>query len=320
MTKINRTAVIGAGLMGRGIAQVFARAGCQVSLYDVDEKALGRALDLIRSDLSLLTRHGVIGEKMIPPVLSRIITRKGLEESVAEADLVVEAVPERVDLKQEVFSRVEACCPEHAILATTTSVIRVGDIASACQRPERVVGTHWMNPPFVLPLVEIVRGPATSKKVVETVRSFLEEKCGKRTVTCGDTPGFLVNRMAAAVLAEAAKLVEEGATSFEDIDRAWKEHLGFVLLLFGPFGNLDYIGLDVVYMAAKYLAWALKDERYTPPSWFEGKVSRGELGVKAGKGIYDYSGRSPEDLWQERVEKLLDILGKVRWNVESTED
>jgi len=297
--------------MGRGITQVFARAGCQVSLYDVDEEALEKALNLIKMDLSLLVLHGVINEREIPSILDRITPQGVLERAVAEADLVVEAVPERVDLKQEVFSQVEACCPRRAILATTTSVIRVGDIASACKRPERLVGTHWMNPPFVLPLVEIVRGPVTAEEVVGTVKSFLERRCGKRTVICGDTPGFLVNRMAAAVLAEAARLVEEGVASFEDIDRAWRDHLGFVLLLFGPFGNLDYIGLDVVYMAAKYLAWALKDERFTPPSWFEKKVGRGELGIKSGKGIYDYSGRGPEEMWRERVEKLLRILGKV---------
>jgi 3-hydroxyacyl-CoA dehydrogenase len=165
-----------------------------------------------------------------------------------------------------------------------------------------------MNPPFVLPLVEIVKGPSTSEEIVKTVKIFLEEQCGKRTVICKDTPGFLVNRMMAAVLVEASKMIAEGLGTFEDIDRAWKEHLGVIFLEFGPFGNIDHIGLDVVNLAANYLAFTLEDERYRPPEWLLEKVNNGDLGTKSGKGIYDYGGKSAEDMRLERVEKLLKLL------------
>ncbi|MFX1563199.1 MAG: 3-hydroxyacyl-CoA dehydrogenase family protein [Promethearchaeota archaeon] len=311
MKEINRTAVIGAGRMGHGIAQVFAQSGCHVSLYDVDEDTLNQAPEHIKANLTLLVQRRVINEENIPTTLDRIHLETNLKTTVAKADLILEAVPERVDIKQDVFSKVEGCCEKDAILSTTTSVIRVGDIASTCKTAERLVGTHWMNPPFVLPLVEIIRGPDTNEEVIKQVRYFLEDKCGKQTVTCGDTPGFLVNRMAGAVLTEAAKLIDEGVATPKDIDRAWKEHLGFIFLQYGPFGNLDYIGLDVIVLAAKYLAWALKDDKYTLPKWLESHVLKGELGVKTGKGIYEYPGQTPEELQLGRVEQLLELLQKV---------
>jgi 3-hydroxybutyryl-CoA dehydrogenase len=126
-------------------------------------------------------------------------------------------------------------------------------------------------------------------------------------VTCGDAPGFLVNRMAAAVLVEAAKMIEEGVATFEDIDRAWKEHMGYIFLQFGPFGNIDHIGLDTITMAANYLAFVLEDERFRPPSWLQEKVNAGNLGVKSGKGVYEYS-KSPEDMRIERIRKLLELI------------
>ncbi|MFX1562367.1 MAG: 3-hydroxyacyl-CoA dehydrogenase family protein [Promethearchaeota archaeon] len=316
MREINRTAVIGSGIMGHGIAQVFAQAGCQVSLFDVDEKVLKRTPERIQANLRLLAQYGLITEENISSTLDRIHLENSLKTAVTKADLILEAVPERVDIKQDVFSKVEACCDKDAILTTTTSVIRVGDIASACKSAERLVGTHWMNPPYILPLVEIVRGSKTTKKVVEDVRSFLEKKCGKRTVTCGDTPGFLVNRMAGAVLMEAAKLIDEGVATQRDIDQAWKEHLGYILLQYGPFSNLDYIGLDVVVLAAKYLAWALKDDKYKLPRWIESHVLKGELGVKTGKGIYEYPNQTPEDLQLKRAQQLLKLLQRV----ESSQD
>jgi 3-hydroxybutyryl-CoA dehydrogenase len=211
-------------------------------------------------------------------------------------------------LKQKVLGAAEEVSKKDAILATTTSVIQVSDIGANLNRPEQFVGCHWMNPPYVLPLVEIIPGPHTSDDVVKSVRIFLEDTCGKKTVTCGDAPGFLVNRMAAAVLVEAAKMIEESVASFEDIDRAWKEHMGYIFLQFGPFGNIDHIGLDVITMAANYLAFVLEDERFRPPSWLQEKVEAGDLGTKSGKGVYDYGDRSPEDLRIERIHKLLELI------------
>lgn len=311
MKEITKTTVLGAGAMGHGIAQVFAQAGCEVTLYDIDQQILDHAKEQVNANLLLLKNHKIIQRENIPLILSRITPEPNFDTAVTDADLVLEAVPERLDLKREIFTKAETKCPKDAILTSTTSVIRVGDIAEAIKTPHRLVGTHWMNPPFVLPLVEVIRAPKTSETVIEQTRTFLEQKCGKRTVTCNDTPGFIVNRLAGAILTEAAKLIEEGIASHVEIDRAWKEHLGLIFLLYGPFGNLDYIGLDVLVMAAKYLAWALEDDKYTLPKWLEEKALKGDLGVKTGKGIYKYVNQSPEQLRQKRAEDIIELLQKV---------
>jgi 3-hydroxyacyl-CoA dehydrogenase len=297
--------------MGHGIAQVFAQAGCAVELYDIDTKALDHAKDHIKANLQFLLNYKVITKESIPVSLSRINLEPDFDSAVSNADLILEAAPERLDLKRELFSNVEAVCSTKAILTSTTSVIRVGDIAEGLKRPERLVGTHWMNPPYVLPLVEIIRAPKTSEQAINHVKTFLEKQCGKRTLICNDTPGFIVNRLAGAILKEAAILIEEGVATHKEIDQAWKEHLGPVFLQYGPFGNLDYIGLDVIVLAAKYLAWALDDDQYKLPKWLEDTVLKGDLGIKTGKGIYEYPNQSPEQLQQKRAEKLLELLQKV---------
>jgi 3-hydroxyacyl-CoA dehydrogenase len=307
MAKIKKTRVIGAGAMGHGIAQVFAQAGCDVVIIDMNEEILANAKLHVEANLKLLAQNGMAKEDTIPSILARIQTMTA-DETPPDADFIIEAVPEDVELKQKVLGAAEMTSGKDAILATTTSVIQVRDIGETLERPEQFVGAHWMNPPYVLPLVEIIPGPHTKNEVVTTTRAFLEETCGKRTVTCGDAPGFLVNRMAAAVLVEAAKMIEDGVASFEDIDRAWKEHMGYIFLQFGPFGNIDHIGLDVITMAANYLAFVLEDDRFRPPAWLQEKVDVGDLGAKSGKGIYEYSGKSPEDLRIERIRKLLEII------------
>jgi len=307
MGEIYRVSIIGAGLMGHGIAQTCAQANCYVKLYDIKSEILENALKRIRSNLKLLAEERIIKHQDIDNVLSNINIVNKLEECVKETDLVIEAVPEDLKLKRKVFSEVEKYCPEDTILATTTSVISIGDISEAVEKPERMVGTHWMNPPFILPLVEIIRGPQTSDSTVERIKEFLENKCKKKTIVCRDSPGFLVNRMAAAVLAEASKLVESGITNIEDIDRTWTEHLGLIYLLFGPFRNLDYIGLDIIYFASIYLSNALKDERFKPPNWLLNKVKRGQLGIKTGEGIYKYE-KTFEEMYSQRIRSIIKIL------------
>jgi len=307
MAKMKNTRVIGAGAIGHGIAQVFAQSGCDVVLIDMNEEILSTAKSHIDANLRLLAEYGLADIDDIPSILERIRTVRA-DELPPPADFIIEAVPEDVELKQKVLGAAEKSSGKDTILATTTSVIQVTDIGEMLERPENFVGAHWMNPPYVLPLVEIIPGPKTKHEVVASVRTFLEETCGKRTVTCGDAPGFLVNRMAAAVLVEAAKMIEEGIASFEDIDRAWKEHMGYIFLQFGPFGNIDHIGLDVINMAANYLAFVLEDDRFRPPAWLQEKVDAGDLGTKSGKGVYEYHGKSPEDMRIERIRKLLKVI------------
>ncbi|MFX1605493.1 MAG: 3-hydroxyacyl-CoA dehydrogenase family protein [Promethearchaeota archaeon] len=306
--KITKTHVIGAGAMGHGIAQVFAQAGCDVIVSDVNEEILQKAKSHVETNLNFLVQYNLVETESIPEILGRIQTVTSQDEVSLDVDFIIEAVPEDVDLKQKVLGAAEIASRKDAILATTTSVIQVSDIGANLERPEQFVGVHWMNPPYVLPLVEIIPGPQTSDDVVKSVRIFLDDTCGKKTVTCGDAPGFLVNRMAAAVLVEAAKMIEEGIASFEDIDRVWKEHMGYIFLQFGPFGNIDHIGLDVITMAANYLAFVLEDERFRPPSWLQEKVEAGDLGTKSGKGVYDYGDKSPEDLRIERIRTLLELI------------
>jgi 3-hydroxybutyryl-CoA dehydrogenase len=308
MVKIKKTHVIGAGAMGHGIAQVFAQSGCDVVISDINEEILKTAKEHIETNLRFLVQYSEVVKSEIPDILSRVTTILSSDDTTYDADFIIEAVPEDLDLKQNVLGVAEKASSPETILATTTSVIQVGDIGATLERPEQFVGVHWMNPPYALPLVEIIPGPKTKDEVVKSVKSFLEETCRKRTVTCGDAPGFLVNRMAAAVLVEAAKMIEEGVASFEDIDRAWKEHMGYIFLQFGPFGNIDHIGLDTITMAANYLAFVLEDDRFRPPAWLQQKVNAGDLGTKSGKGIYDYSGRSPEDLRIERIQRLLELI------------
>lgn len=311
MSKITKTAVLGAGAMGHGIAQVFAQAGCSVKLFDIDEQILKHVKEHIEANLQFLAKYELLSDDSIPPILARINPEPDFNAAVSDAELILEAVPERLDLKQEVFSKAEKLTAKGTILASTTSVIRVGDIAEGLKSPERLVGTHWMNPPFVLPLVEVIRGPKSTEAAIKRVTSFLEKQCGKRTITCNDTPGFIVNRLAGAVLTEAAKLIEEGIASHEEIDRAWKEHLGLIFLQYGPFGNLDYIGLDVIVLAAKYLAWSLQDDRYQLPKWLEETVLKGDLGVKTGKGIYEYPNQSVDMLREKRARELLELMQQV---------
>ena len=304
--KIKKTYVIGAGAMGHGIAQVFAHSGCDVIISDVNEDILQKAKSHVETNLNFLVQYNMVESGEIGSILDRITTVTG-SDIPSDVDFIIEAVPEDVDLKQKVLGAAEASCRKDAVLATTTSVIQVSDIGALLDRPEQFIGAHWMNPPYVLPLVEIIPGPNTSDEVIKSVRTFLEDTCGKKTVTCGDAPGFLVNRMAAAVLVEAAKMIEEGVASFEDVDRAWKEHMGYIFLQFGPFGNIDHIGLDTITMAANYLAFVLEDDRFRPPSWLQEKVNAGDLGVKSGKGVYEY-GKSPEEMRIERIRMLLELI------------
>jgi 3-hydroxyacyl-CoA dehydrogenase len=310
MNEIKKTRVIGAGTMGHGIAQVFAHAGCDVILTDMNREILDAAKSHIEVNLKFLAGYNLVDESAIPSIVGRISFLTNEDNIPADAELIIEAVPEYLDLKQKVLTTAESESSGKTILSSTTSVIQVTDIGEPLDRPEQFIGMHWMNPPHVLPLVEIIPGPTTSKDVIAQTKSFLEDQCMKKTVVCGDAPGFIVNRLAAAVLVEAAKMIEDGIATFEDIDRAWKEHMGYILLKFRPFGNIDHIGLDVITMAANYLAFVLEDERYRPPSWMQEKVNAGDLGTKTGKGVYDYPGKTPEELRIERIQKLLDLIKK----------
>jgi 3-hydroxybutyryl-CoA dehydrogenase len=279
-----RLAVIGAGLMGSGIAQVAAQAGWTVTLRDLDDAATGRGVEGIRRSLEKFASKGAVEPGDVEAALGRITTTTDLE-AAAEADIVVEAVFERLDVKQDVFRQLDKICRPEAVLATNTSAIPVTQIAAATQRPESVVGTHFFSPVPMMKLCELVRGYKTSDATLATARSFAEE-IGKTCVVVNrDIAGFVTTRLIAALVVEAVKLVESGVISPEDLDTACKLGFGHAM---GPLATTDLTGVDVLLHATKNIYTDTAEEKFFPPELLQRMVAAGDLGRKTGKGFYDY--------------------------------
>jgi 3-hydroxybutyryl-CoA dehydrogenase len=273
--------VIGAGSMGHGIAQVSAMAGHDVVLNDVDEKRVASGLDGIESNLDGGVQRGKVTEAGREETLERIDGEVGLGVAVADADLVVEAVPEDVDLKRDVFTDVEAAAPADAILGTNTSSLSVTELASALEAPERAVGLHFFNPPHIMDLVEVVVAEQTSGAVEARAVEYVEE-LGKEAVVVRDSAGFASSRLGVALGLEAIRMVESGVASVEDIDTAMEEGYSHPM---GPLELTDLVGLDVRLDIAEYLREEL-GERFRPPQLLKQKVRAGKLGKKTGEGFY----------------------------------
>lgn len=279
-----RLAVIGAGLMGSGIAQVAAQAGWEVTLRDLDDAATRRGIDGIRTSLERFAAKGRIEAADVEAAVSRITPTTDLE-AAADADVVVEAVFERLDVKQEVFRALDKICAPGAVLATNTSAIPVTQIAAVTQRPEAVVGTHFFSPVPMMQLCELVRGYKTSDETLATARAFAEE-IGKTVVVVNrDIAGFVTTRLIAALVVEAVKLVESGVVSPEDLDVACKLGFGHAM---GPLATTDLTGVDVLLHAAKNIYTDTADEKFFPPELLQRMVTAGDLGRKTGKGFYSY--------------------------------
>jgi 3-hydroxybutyryl-CoA dehydrogenase len=279
-----RLAVVGAGLMGAGIAQVAAQAGWQVTLRDLDDAATSRGLDGIRRSLEKFAGKGVLQPAEVEAALGRITPTTDLE-AVADADIVVEAVFERLEIKQEVFRALDKICGPDAVLATNTSAIPVTQIAAVTERPEAVVGTHFFSPVPMMKLCELVRGYKTSDATLATARSFAEE-IGKTVVVVNrDIAGFVTTRLIAALVVEAVKLVESGVVSPEDLDTACKLGFGHAM---GPLATTDLTGVDVLLHAAKNIYTDTADEKFFPPELLQRMATAGDLGRKTGKGFYTY--------------------------------
>ncbi len=303
---IRTVAVIGAGIMGHAIAQVFARGGYKVNLLDVDQERLDKALVAIRLNLELLARVGIGTKDESDRIVSNITTTLDLEQACAGADFVEEAVTENMELKKEIFRNLEAACPDHAVFASNTSTQRISEIASAVSRPEKVIGMHWMLTPYIRPLVEITPGEKTAPETVRLVKR-LAESLGKVPVVAPDKPGFIVNRLQAGVFKEALALLEEGV-SIEDIDSVWTRHLGLRYCMMGPFAGMDQMGLDTLYLASLYLAAVFEDESWKPTPALGKLFEDGEYGLKTGKGFYDYAGQDVDVLLRQRDQELIELM------------
>lgn len=285
MFDISKVTVIGAGTMGHGIAQVAAAAGCQVRLYDVRGELVEAGLAKVRANLDAGVAKGKVSEEQRSSTLANLSGSAELEAAVSGAQLVVEAVPEKLALKQELFGKVAAIVGEQAILATNTSSLSVTAIASAVPAPGRVVGTHFFNPVHVMKLLELVVGEQTAPEVLEAVKSW-GGRLGKDCIVVRDSPGFATSRLGLVIGLEAIRMVEEGVASAEDIDKAMCLGYGFPM---GPLKLTDLVGLDVRLSIAEYLAKNLKQgAHFEPPALLRAMVSEGKLGKKSGQGFYKW--------------------------------
>jgi 3-hydroxybutyryl-CoA dehydrogenase len=281
--EIRTVGVVGAGQMGGGIAQVAAQADLDVLLYDVAPKMFDRALGGIEKSLMRLKEKGRLGARDLADVIGRVRTTTRLEDFEA-ADLVIEAAPEDFDIKKELFQRLDGICRPGVILASNTSSISLTELGATTRRAGDVIGMHFMNPPAVLQLVEIVRGLATSDETCDTVRA-LAERMGKVTILAKDYAGFIVNRILLPMINEAIYAVYEGVGSVEDIDSGMK--LGTNQPM-GPLALADLIGLDTCLAILVRLHTSLGEDKYRPCPLLRNYVAAGYLGRKAGKGFYDY--------------------------------
>lgn len=282
---IRTVAVLGAGTMGHGIAQVCAAAGCEVALHDVSEEAVGRGLDRIRANLDKGVELGKVSAEIRGEVLGRITTTTSVTQASTGADLVVEAAPEVMDLKAEIFAEVDAAAPEHALLATNTSSLSIEKIAAAVKEPARFLGLHFFNPVHIMKLVEVVWGPDTSDATRLAGAAFVR-RLGKEPVVVKDAPGFASSRLGIVLGMEAIRMVEQGVAAPEDIDKAME--LGYRHPM-GPLKLTDLVGLDVRLGIAEYLRDTLGSDAFEPPELLRRMVAEGKLGKKSGQGFYDWS-------------------------------
>ena len=275
--------VVGAGQMGAGIAQVAACSGYQVMIADIDEEAVNRGMDTIRSSLQKLTSRGKISQQTAASALSCISTTVRIQE-LSGSDLVVEAVPEIKELKARTFEQLDNLCKDEAILATNTSSISIDSIASSTNRPGRVIGMHFMNPVPIMKLVEVIKGTHTEPEVTAEVTRVIES-LGKTPLECNDSPGFVSNRILCPMINEAIITLDEGVADPEAIDGIMKLGMNHPI---GPLALADLIGLDTVLNIMRVLHEGLADDKYKPAPLLVSMVEEGKLGRKTKKGVYDY--------------------------------
>ena len=309
-------ACLGAGRMGRGIAVAFAYAGHDVVMIDVKTRAAQQfatlradALGEIRKTLASLARFGLLADHEADAVIARVsvVPAEDMAAALAGAGIVFEGVPEVVDLKREVLGAASKCVEPDTIIASTTSTILVDDLSGAVQRPERFLNVHWLNPAYLIPLVEISPGTVTDPAILARVKALLEG-IGKVPVVCAATPGFIVPRIQALAMNEAARMVDEGVASAEDIDKAIRYGFGFRYAVLGLLEFIDWGGGDILYYASRYLEGALGSDRYRAPEVISRNMREGRIGLRTGAGFLDYSGLDVDAYREQRLAALVDML------------
>jgi 3-hydroxybutyryl-CoA dehydrogenase len=303
--EVRNIAVIGAGMIAPGVAQVFATKNYNVYIYARRQEALPAAIERIRANLSTMAKRGVGLESEIEPAISRIKTTTELSKAAADAHLVIECVSENLELKQQFFQNLDQLCPPETILATNTSVMSITEIASKAKRRERIVGTHFWNPPYLIPLVEVTKAKYTSDEVMETTYQVMKN-AGKHPVKCmKDVPGFIANRLQHALWREAISMVEHGICDAAAVDEAIKNGFAIRLPVLGPIENADMVGLDLTLSIHDYILKYLESSPYPSPLLKE-KVEKGELGFKTGKGFQTWSAEEAEKSRSKLLEYLIE--------------
>ncbi|MFD1039616.1 3-hydroxyacyl-CoA dehydrogenase family protein [Virgibacillus byunsanensis] len=301
---IQNITVLGSGVMGHGIAQNYAFAGYMVHMYDLKEAYLTKALTLIDANLSLLIRENIITQEEKDSTLERITVTTDLVTATKNADFITEAVPEVLDIKHTLFKKLEEVTGKDTIIASNTSTFSVAQLAEKMENPNRLIITHFFNPAQIVPLVEIVKHDKTSDSVVDTAMNLMKAIGKSPVVLNKDVPGFIANRLQAALVREAFYLLDEGVADAESIDLALTDGPGFRWAFSGPFKTADYGGHDIWKSVVENLAPELSKAEIVP-KFIKEKVENGKLGTKSGEGIYTYSNSVVEEKVTQRDENLI---------------
>ena len=305
--RFQSAAVIGTGMMGPGIAVTLALGGLRTTILSRTEEGAKKGLQKAHALVRQLEENGLTDAPRAQLAIETLRAASDFEETLGSVDLVVESAPEKMQFKQELFARIDSIARPSTVLASNTSGLSITAVASQCQRPERVLTTHFWNPPHLMPLVEVVKGEKTSDDVVLAVRNLLAD-CGKTPVVVKkDRPGQLGNRLQHAMWREAVNIVQEGIADAEDVDLAAKTGFGLRLPVYGIFEHADAVGLDMVHDIIDYIAKDLYNEPQAP-DLIKNLVQRGELGVKSGKGFYDWSKKSIEEVLARRDRFVVEFL------------
>jgi len=310
MAQIENIAVIGAGLMGHGLAQIFAVHGYPVKLMDLNEELLGKAIENIRYNLRLMAKKGIGHLDEIEPAIGKIDTTVDLNEAAAVAHFVVEAVSENLELKQKIFEDLDSLCSPETILATNTSVISITEIAEKAKIRERILGTHFWNPPHLIPLVEVIRGNDTSDGAMDTAYDLLK-RVGKHPVRVNkDVPGFVGNRLQHALWREAISIVERGIADPATVDECIKFGFGLRLPVLGPLETADMVGTDLTLAIHNYILKYIESSP-EPSPLLKKKVEEGDLGFKSGRGFQEWTPEEAQRSRKRLQEYLLEVTKGV---------
>ena len=313
---MDKIAAAGAGRMGRGIAVVFAYAGHPATLVDLKprdaadaERVRGEAMAEIEQTLKMLAAIGMMGEEAIAPILARVsfATAEEAPDALGAADVIFEGVPETLDAKTQAFAQISAMARPDAIIASTTSTMLADELQDMVSPPERFLNAHWLNPAFLVPLVEVSPGDKTDPAVTQRLVDLLEG-IGKVPVVCKASPGFIVPRIQALAMNEAARMVEEGVAPPAEIDKAIRYGFGFRFAVLGVLEFIDWGGGDILYHADRYMTQALGTDRYAAPKVIEDNMEAGRIGLKTRQGFLDYSDMDVPAYQRERLRAFSEML------------